>query len=235
VPDRQKLVANHIELVKIIASAIRNNLPPHVELDDLVQAGALGLIDAARKYDSRKGVEFKTYAKYRIRGAILDGLRQVDTASRDARKRQKQIEQVTRELAYELGRSPNDDEIAVAMGISVGRLRQSRMHINAVSTAQEGAVAGRPVNREPTVDPSQQPDSVCARERRRELLDAAMQSLPERSRAIIHLYYRSELTMREIGNRFGVNESRISQIHKRALETMAGALRAIGVHSRAAC
>jgi RNA polymerase sigma factor for flagellar operon FliA len=142
---------------------------------------------------------------------------------------------VTRELAYELGHSPNDDEIAVAMGVTVGRLRQSRIHINAASTAQEGAVAGHAANREPTVDPSQQPDNVCARERRHELLDAAMQSLPERSRAIIQLYYRSELTMREIGSRFGVNESRISQIHKRALKTMAGALRAIGVRSSASC
>ena len=235
VPDRQKLVANHIALVKMIASAIRNSLPAHVELDDLVQTGALGLIDAARKYDSGKGVEFKAYAKHRIRGAILDGLRQVDTVSRDVRKRQKQIEKVTRELAVELGHTPNDDEIAVAMGVSVGRLRQSRIHINAASTAQEGAVAGYSSNREPTVDSSQQPDNVYARERRRELLDAAMQSLPERSRAIMQLYYRSELTMREIGSRFGVNESRISQIHKRALAAMAGALRAMGVHSSAAC
>jgi RNA polymerase sigma factor for flagellar operon FliA len=228
-------VANHIALVKMIASAIRKNLPAHVELDDLVQAGALGLIDAARKYDSRKGIEFKAYAKHRIRGAILDGLRQVDTASRDVRKRQKQIEQVTQELAAKLGHTPNDDEIAVAMGVSVGRLRQSRIHINAASTAQEGAVAGHSVKPEPAVDPSHQPDNVYARERRRELLDAAMQSLPERSRAIIQLYYRSELTMREISSRFGVNESRISQIHNRALETMAGALRAMGIQSSAAC
>jgi RNA polymerase sigma factor (sigma-70 family) len=120
------------------------------------------------------------------------------------------------------------------MCVTAGRLRQFRLDIHAASTAQHGTVGIRAVNREPTEDPFYQPDRACARERLRELIEAAMQSLPQRSRAVIQLYYRGELTMREIGSRFGVNESRISQIHKKALDILAGALGAMGVKSSAA-
>ena len=122
-PDQ--FVMKHMPLVKAIAAGIRRNLPAHVDLDDLVQAGALGLLDATRKYDTGKKVLFETYAKYRIRGAILDSLRNADWASRGLRKRQKEIEAVTRALAAELGRTPTDVEVAARLGIDLKRVTKA--------------------------------------------------------------------------------------------------------------
>ncbi len=234
-PDVQRLAEEHVGLVKIIAAAICSKLPSYVELDELIQAGSLGLLDAAGKYDAAKGVPFEMYAKYRIRGAILDSLREVDCVSRDTRNHQKEIERVTQELAGKLRRMPTDDEVAAAMGVSAGRFAKLKVQVNAGSTRRDGVVTVETVNHEPADDPWHQPDNVCARAKLRELIDAAMRSLPERSRAIVQLYYRGDLTMREIGSRLGVNESRISQLHKRALEILGRTLRAMGIQSSAVC
>src|SRR5271165_3522766 len=113
---RDRVVLEHLPLVKAIAIRVHENLPVHVDLDDLIHAGVLGLFDAVAKFDSTKNVVFHSYAKHRIKGAILDSLRQLDWASRDLRKRQKQVDAVTRDLSHKLGRTPAENEVAQEMG-----------------------------------------------------------------------------------------------------------------------
>src|SRR3954451_2776339 len=117
--QRDQTVLDHLPLVKAIAIRVHESLPVHVDLDDLIHAGVMGLFDAVAKYDGAKNVAFHSYAKHRIKGAILDSLRQLDWASRDLRRRQKQVESVARDLASKLGRSPCDTEIASQMGVGL--------------------------------------------------------------------------------------------------------------------
>src|SRR3954465_9546202 len=116
---RDQIVLDHLPLVKSIAIRVHENLPVHVDLDDLIHAGVMGLFDAVAKYDGAKNVVFHSYAKHRIKGAILDSLRQLDWASRDLRRRQKQVESATRDLASALGRNPNEIELAERMGVGM--------------------------------------------------------------------------------------------------------------------
>src|SRR5687767_15392438 len=126
---RDRVVLEHLPLVKAIAVRLHESLPVHVELDDLVHAGILGLFDAATKYDPEKKVAFSSYAKHRIKGSILDSLRQLDWASRDLRRRHKQIEAVTRDLSAELQRNPTEAEVAEKMGVEVHRWRQMMVEL----------------------------------------------------------------------------------------------------------
>src|SRR5213083_1415521 len=121
---RDRIVLDHLPLVKAIAVRVHENLPVHVDLDDLIHAGILGLFDAASKYNPDKKVIFHSYAKHRIKGAILDSLRQLDWASRDLRKRQKMVEAATQDLSSKLGRTPSENEMADEMGVSIERWRR---------------------------------------------------------------------------------------------------------------
>ncbi len=224
----------NLPLVKAIALRVHDSLPVHVELDDLIHAGILGLFDAATKFNPEKNVAFSSYAKHRIKGAILDSLRQLDWASRDMRRRHKQFEQVTRELASNLQRSPTEDEIAQKMGVDVARWRQMAIDLRNLGLI---SASSRPIEQEDMPAPDfpcsvdSQPDSVCAKRQLRSKLDTAMEVLPERYRKVVTLYYTNEMTMKEIGGLMGINESRVSQIHKLALEKMAHALHEAGITS----
>ena len=234
---RDRVVLEHLPLVKAIAIRVHDNLPVHVDLDDLVHAGVLGLFDAATKYNPDKKVAFSSYAKHRIKGAILDSLRQLDWASRDLRRRHKQIEAATRELAAELQRTPTEAEIAEKLGIDVQRWRQVMMELRNVGLISANSRATEhedlPAPDYPS-DPETQPDNMCAREQLRFLLDKAMTTLPDRYKQVVVLYYTNEMTMKEIGGVLGINESRVSQIHKSALEKMSVALQTAGIFSASA-
>src|SRR5690242_13172268 len=132
---RDELTLQHLPLVTAIAARIRESLPVHVDLDDLIHAGVLGLFDAANKYDSDKQVAFPAYAKHRIRGAILDSLRDLDWASRDMRRRQKQVEQISRDLTAKLDRQPTESEMADEMGVSAARWRQLQIELHNLNMA----------------------------------------------------------------------------------------------------
>lgn len=231
---RDQVVVDHLPLVRAIAIRVHENLPVHVELDDLVHAGIMGLFDASGKYDPEKKVAFSSYAKHRIKGAILDSLRQLDWASRDLRRRHKQVEQVTRDLASTLHRNPTEAEIAAKMGVDVDRWRQMMLDLRNVGLVS-ASTRGSEHEDLPAPDfpskPETQPDSMCAREQLRDMLAIAMKVLPERYQRVVRLYYTNELTMKEIGMQLGINESRVSQIHKSALEKMAAALQQAGIHS----
>lgn len=235
---RDRIVLENLPLVKAIAVRVHENLPVHVDLDDLVHAGILGLFDAAEKFDPDKKVVFQSYAKHRIKGAILDSLRQLDWASRDLRKRHKQIEAVTRALGVQLGRTPLESEVAAEMGLSPERWRRIMVEMRTAGliSASSGAPNAEDGGLAPEFParPDSQPDHICARRQLRSVLTGAMQSLPERYQRVVFLYYSNEMTMKEIGGLLGVNESRVSQIHKVALEKMATVLHLAGIHSPAA-
>jgi RNA polymerase sigma factor for flagellar operon FliA len=234
--QRDQIVLDHLSLVKAIAIRVHENLPVHVDLDDLIHAGVMGLFDAVTKYDGAKNVAFHAYAKHRIKGAILDSLRESDWASRDLRRRQKQVEGATRDLAAKLGRNPNDVEMADRMGVDLQRWRRIQMEMR---------VAG-PVSITPSPDQDRerpqdfaaaadyQPDHMCERRQLQHTLARAIGTLPERYQKVVSLYYTNDLTMKEIGDVLGVNESRVSQIHKTALQKMAGVLQSEGICSMAA-
>lgn len=234
VSKRDRIVLEHLPLVKAIAVRVHENLPVHVEVDDLVHAGVLGLFDAATKFDPEKQVAFSSYAKHRIKGAILDSLRQLDWASRDLRRRHKQFEAVTRDLASELQRTPTEAEIAARLGVDVDRWRQMMLDLrNAglVSADSRGTDHEDLPPPEFPGRPDTQPDAMCAREQLRSVLATAMKTLPERYKKVVVLYYTNEMTMKEIGGVLGINESRVSQIHKSALEKMNIVLQSAGIHS----
>jgi RNA polymerase sigma factor FliA len=231
---RDQIVLEHLPLVKAIAVRVHENLPVHVDLDDLIHAGVLGLFDAASKFDPEKQVAFSSYAKHRIRGAILDSLRQLDWASRDLRRRHKQLEAATRELAAELQRTPTEAEIAQHLGVDTDRWRQMMIDMRTAGLVSASTRANDnddlPAPDFPS-DPELQPDNMCARQQLRSVLDVAMKCLPERYKKVVTLYYTNEMTMKEIGGVLGINESRVSQIHKSALEKMNVALQGAGIHS----
>jgi RNA polymerase sigma factor for flagellar operon FliA len=229
---RDRVVLEHLPLVRAIAVRVHENLPVHVDLDDLVHAGILGLFDAASKYNPEKQVVFSSYAKHRIKGAILDSLRQLDWASRDLRRRHKQVEAVTRDLAAELQRNPTEAEIAGKLGIEVDRWRQMMVDLRNVGLISASTRANDQEEL-PAPDfpskPETQPDNMCSHEQLRSALGTAMKTLPERYQKVVTLYYTNEMTMKEIGGVLGINESRVSQIHKAALEKMQVVLQLNGI------
>jgi RNA polymerase sigma factor for flagellar operon FliA len=234
---RDELITEHLHLVTAIAAHVQGSLPVHVEFDDLVHAGTMGLFDAATKYREDKEVLFSTYAKHRIRGAILDSLRQQDWASRDLRKRYRQMETVTRELTEKLGRTPTEKEIADLMGLDSRRwqalmvdfrsLNAAASHVHASENTEQAAP-------EIPASPAHSPETLCARRQLQSKLAAAMQTLPAKYQQVVKMYYEGDLTMKEIGGALGVKESRVSQIHKSALQRMHIALGGSGICSAAA-
>jgi RNA polymerase sigma factor FliA len=229
---RNQIVLEHLSLVKAIAIRVHEGLPMHVDLEDLVHAGVLGLFDAVDKYDIGKNVVFQAYAKHRIKGAILDSLRQLDWASRDVRRRQKRVESATRNLTARLGRMPAEQEVAEEMGVSVPRWRQMLLELHTVGPVSVSAHEDQdPDRQEPPARSDFRPDRMAERQQLKVTLARAIGSLPERYQRVVFLYYTNDLTMREIGDMLGVNESRVSQIHKTALKKMATVLESAGIRS----
>jgi RNA polymerase sigma factor FliA len=230
---RDRIVLDHLPLVKAIAIRVHENLPVHIDLDDLIHAGVLGLFDAVEKFDASKNVEFQGYAKHRIKGAILDSLRQLDWASRDMRRRQKQADTVSRDFTAKFGRTPTEAEVAEQMGVSTERWRRIAMELRntgPVSTSPREDL-DRPQEMEFAAASDVRPDNICERRELRVTLDRAIGQLPERYQKVVFLYYTSQMTMKQIGDLLGVNESRISQIHKTALKKMQMTLASEGIRT----
>jgi len=228
---RDQIVLENLPLVKAIAIRVHENLPVHVDLDDLVHAGVLGLFDAVGKYDGTKKVAFPAYAKHRIKGAILDSLRQLDWASRDLRHRQKQVEAAARDLTARLGRAPNENEMADAIGVSAERWRQLMAEMRTMGLTASHSNPVPETAEEIAARPDYRPDRICEHRQLSSTLARAIGTLPERYQKVVFLYYTNEMTMKEIGDAIGVNESRVSQIHKLALKKMAVVLEDQGIRS----
>jgi RNA polymerase sigma factor for flagellar operon FliA len=218
--DRECLVREALPLVQRVASKVATRLPPSVELSDLTQAGFLGLLDAASRFDGDKGVRFTTYAELRIRGAILDSLRSLDWVPRSLRRKRRELRVAERELEGRLARRPNHEELAAAMAISPRELHSVRDQVRRAEAASESA--GSLEQMAPFLVDSKALDPEVQLERREVtlLLARAIERLPSRERLVLSLYYHEELTMKEVGRVLGVNESRVSQIHSRAVSKL---------------
>ncbi len=220
-PERDELTVKLLPLVKRVAYEMRERLPQHVELEELAGAGVIGLLHAVRKFDARKHVKIETYARHRIRGAILDSLREMDPASRDMRRKNKQAENLYQQLQVQLGRSITDEEMARALGVSLKKWYRTVQELNSMGVEWMRPTQMPEVNvvHEDNLPASgdENPFDLCYRGEQREILSRAAASLPERDRTVIALYYEGEMTMKQIGEKMGIDESRVSQIHSAAL------------------
>ena len=221
---REKLIIEYAPLVKLVAGRLSMYLGYNVEYDDLVGYGVFGLIDAIDKFDMMKDVKFETYASLRIRGAILDQIRKMDWIPRTIRQRQKKIETVMKEIEATKGRAASDEEIASALGISDDEYTdwQSQMKITGVVSLNEYIEQGGP---ELAADKSrsagfEMPEEVVEQVELKEKLKESLEVLTEKERKVVVLYYYEDLTLKEISQVLEVSESRVSQLHTKALVKM---------------
>ncbi|MGB8265231.1 MAG: FliA/WhiG family RNA polymerase sigma factor [Candidatus Velthaea sp.] len=220
--SREEIVHKYLHLVKYVAGRISINLPPNVEINDLINDGILGLIDAIEKYDDERGVKFETYAITRINGAILDALRALDWVPRAVRQRARELERVYQELEIELGRAANENEVAERMGMSVKELDVLMQKIRGTSVLSlEEFLPNERGYEIPLLDTLKDHENdvtsaVEAREIKAALV-RAVDELPPQERTVISLYYFEGLTLKEIKGTLNVSESRVSQIHAQAV------------------
>ena len=208
---REWLVVNYSGLVKFVAGRLGAGLPKSVDTADLVSAGVFGLMDAIDKFDPDQGVKFETYAVPRIRGAILDSLRALDWVPRSVRSRSRSVQNAISELEHTLGRAPNEDEIALHLGIAVDELQKWLSDIAAGTVGPLDHLVGDAAPRTDGADVAIEDRSM------RDHMRAEIKKLPERERTVLVLYYEENLTLSEIGEVLGVTESRVSQIHSKAV------------------
>jgi len=223
--ERERLLLEQLPQVKYIARRIHERLPQHVSLEDLVHSGVVGLIDALNKFDACKHVQFASYAKHRIRGAILDSLRELDWGPRELRRKARMLDQTHAKLDAALGRTATEQEIAVAMGLELTELQHLLGEIDSLeisSFSVESAEDGRDADLSDAVPAPEEdnPFQQCLDSEMRKLLIDALVALPERERQVLTLYYYEELTMKEVGAVLGVGESRVSQIHSLAMSRL---------------
>jgi RNA polymerase sigma factor FliA len=221
---RDRLILTYAPLVKYVAGRLGSGLPAHVEEGDLVSYGLLGLIGAIERYDPDRDVKFETYAIARIKGSIIDELRALDWVPRSVRARARDIERAVAELESKLGRAPNDDEIASKLGLTEDELEDSlteisRSSIAALDELWTVSAGGDQIALIDTIEDTQgpEPQSALAQTELREAMADAIARLPEREKLVVTLYYYEELTLREIGEVLGVTESRVSQLHTKAI------------------
>ena len=224
---REKIILEYAPLVKVVAGRLSMYLGYNVEYEDLVSYGIFGLIDAIDKFDFLKDVKFETYASLRIRGSILDQIRKMDWIPRTIRQKQKKIDAVIREIETRYGRSATDEEISAGLGISGEEYLdwQSQMKITNVVSLNEFLEQGSEVPNESAQSRSSQfdsPEAVLEREEIKKMLMESLELLTEKERKVIVFYYYEDLTLKEISNILEVSESRVSQLHTRALKKMKG-------------
>jgi len=223
--DRDALIEQYAPLVKYVVGRLAIALPAILDYEDILSYGTIGLIEALDRYDPSKGVKFETFAIARIRGAIIDALRALDRLPRSVRQKAKKLDQVTAQLTNELGREPTDEEIALALGVDLETYHQTLIDTSWVTVSLDGLLDRDEQTdtgmTDLPADPNQE-DFTLDIERRqlREALARAIRALPEREALILSLYYRDELTMREIAEILEISESRVCQLHARALSRL---------------
>ncbi|MCB4360855.1 RNA polymerase sigma factor FliA [Quatrionicoccus australiensis] len=219
-PDREQLVQRFVPLVKRIAYHLMARLPASVQFDDLVQNGMLGLLDAMERYQEGFGAQFETYATQRVRGAMLDGLRENDWLPRNLRRELRRIEAAISQLEHTHGRAPSERELAEALEMSLEdyqkTLHEARGHQlvyfdDFAGDGEEGFLERH------FTDNDADPANILEDKKVKETLVAAISRLPERERLMMALYYEQELNLREIGEVMGVTESRVCQLHSQAI------------------
>jgi RNA polymerase sigma factor for flagellar operon FliA len=232
---RDRLILTYAPLVKYVAGRLASGLPAHVDDDDLISYGVLGLMGAIQRYDPDRDVKFETYAITRIKGSIIDELRAMDWVPRSVRARARDIERAIADLESKMHRAPTDEEIAGRLGISQEELDGSLTDISRSSIAAldelwtvntGGGGGGDQVALIDTIEDADAPDpqSSLSQAEVKEAVGEAIARLPEREKLVVTLYYYEELTLREIGEVLGVTESRVSQLHTKAILRLKGRL-----------
>jgi RNA polymerase sigma factor for flagellar operon FliA len=226
--DREATVKEYIPLVKYHAGMMKMRIPPHIEMDDLVSSGIVGLLDAMDRFDPSRGIKFKTYAEFRIRGAMLDYLREMDWFPRSLRQRAGNLQHAYTHLEVLLGRPPLDEEIAESLNISVAELQKELTMLSGLSVfsldAQSDDEMDTWISRamaQAAIDESKEAELLRDL---KEILGKAIDLLPEKERQLIALYYYEELTMKEIGAILSLGEPRICQLHNQAVLRLRGKL-----------
>ncbi|MEO6829784.1 MAG: FliA/WhiG family RNA polymerase sigma factor [Acidobacteriaceae bacterium] len=218
---REEILLANLPLVRFVARSIHERLPQHVELEDLVSAGTVGLIDALNKFDTAKNTQFRSYAQFRIRGAILDSLRSLDWGSRELRRKGRSIEDASQSLTRQLNRRPSEPEIAAELKIGLEEYQEllgdlRRLEITSLQELHAEGSVEEELAYVPTA-PEEDPLYLCMKSEAAWQLSAAIAELPEREARVLALYYVEEMTLKEIGGALGLVESRISQIRVAAV------------------
>ncbi len=229
--QREELIIKYTPLIKYLAGKLAMRLPAHISMDDLVSSGTIGLIDAINKFDPGKNIQFKTYAEFRIRGAMLDELRSLDWVPRSVRRKTADIERAYSALQKELGRPAEDEEVADRLGLLLADFYRLIDTVKGVSLIDINIIRRRTSEDsedtffEIVADGGQSdPFASLSRAQMRDMIAGAIDELPEKERLVVSLYYYEDLTMREIGEIMGYTESRISQMHTKATLRLRDAL-----------
>ena len=219
---REKLIIEYSGLVKVVAGKLSMYLGYNVEYDDLVGYGVFGLIDAIDKFDYGKGIKFETYASLRIRGEILDQIRKMDWIPRTVRQKQKQLDMAYRKIEEKTGRLATDEEIAAELGITMEELlnMQNETKVSNIISLYEYMEQGDSKVEPVETKDYMQPDRVVEKEELKKLLLEVLETLTDKEKKVILLYYYEEMTLKEISNVMDVSESRVSQLHSKALVKM---------------
>jgi RNA polymerase sigma factor for flagellar operon FliA len=223
---REQLLEEHIPLVKYVAGRLAMNLPSSVDVGDLESFGFFGLLDALEKYDAARNTKFETYATTRIRGAIIDGLRSLDWVPRSTRSKARLVESQIYELTNDLGRTPTNEEVAAALGLGLEEYYGILSELKGANlfSLDEAAASDQTADNlkilDLVVDQALLPDQQVVEQESVEELAAAIEELPEREQLVLALYYHEDLTLKEIGHVLQVSESRVSQIHTKAIMTL---------------
>lgn len=223
---REQLLEEYIPLVKYVAGRLAMNLPSSVDVGDLESFGFFGLLDALEKYDAARNTKFETYATTRIRGAIIDGLRSLDWVPRSTRSKARLVESQIYELTNDLGRTPTNEEVAAALGLGLEEYYGILSELKGANlfSLDEAAASDQTADNlkilDLVVDQALLPDQQVVEQESVEELAAAIEELPEREQLVLALYYHEDLTLKEIGHVLQVSESRVSQIHTKAIMTL---------------
>ncbi len=222
--NTDQIVQEYSPMIKYVANRIALRLPPHIEVDDLISVGAIGLMDAIEKYDPNRGAKFKTYAEFRVRGSILDELRSLDWVPRSVRQKASKLDAVVSKLQSKLGRPPEDEEIAEEMDITLDDLFDviNETRNMPLLSLEDLGISRDSGDKQSLLDTlagksDVDPQTQLRLNELKSLIAAAIDTLPEKERLMVSLYYYEELTMKEIGEVLGITESRISQIHSKAV------------------
>lgn len=229
---KDQLILKYAPMIKYIAQRIASRLPSHVEIDDLISSGMIGLMDALEKFNPDRDIQFKTYAEFRIKGAILDELRALDWVPRSVRQKINKLEDVYSNLEQKLKRAATDEEVAQYLGIGLDELYTILKKANGASLIGIESL-GKDFSDEERVNLIESlsgsrktdPSSLLRVKEIRDVTAKAIEELPEKERLVISLYYYEELTMKEIGKILDITESRVSQVHTRAVLRLRGKLK----------
>jgi RNA polymerase sigma factor for flagellar operon FliA len=232
---KEQIVLEHAPLIRYIVNRIAVRLPSHIDLDDLHNTGVIGLMDAIEKYDPEKNCKFKTYAEFRIKGAILDQLRSLDWVPRSVRQKGRRLERAYGEVEQRLGRSASEEEVADSLGLQIEKFHELLNQVRGVSLVNLEELRGAGSEGERTGSyadivedvHSENPYSALKQQEMRRVIAETIGSLPDKERLVLTLYYYEDLNMKEIGSILGITESRVCQIHTKAVGRLRSKLKSL--------